>query len=108
MRKLETDLSILRKFEFEHSPVGVKFLFSRPEGIERLDKPAAICEMIRIAQERSAAFYVSQNEEGCFGTVVLGMRDAPVWAEAGLLGEKFGVYEEPRANERIYQHMPEA
>ena len=34
MRKLETDLSILRKFEFEHAPVGVKFLFSRPEGIE--------------------------------------------------------------------------
>ena len=57
MRKLETDLSILREFEFEHAPVGVKFLFSRPEGIERLDEPAAFCEMIGIAQKRGTPFY---------------------------------------------------
>jgi uncharacterized protein (DUF169 family) len=106
MRKLETDLSIFRKFEFEHPPVGVKFLFSRPEGIEKLDKPAAICEMIRVAQERGTPFYFSRNEEDCFGRVVLGMDDAPLAAEAGLLGQRFGVYEEPRANERIYQHIP--
>src|SRR5512141_120182 len=102
MRKLETDLSILRKFEFEYAPVGVKFLFSRPEGIEKLDKPAAFCEMVRVAQQRGTPFYFSRNEEDCFGRVVLGMEDAPLFAEAGLLGDKFGVYEEPRANERIY------
>jgi uncharacterized protein (DUF169 family) len=34
------------------------------------------------------------------------MEEAPLFAEAGLLGDKFGVYEEPRANERIYQHVP--
>jgi uncharacterized protein (DUF169 family) len=106
MRKLETDLSILRKFEFEHAPVGVKFLFGRPEGIESLDKPAAFCDMIRIAQERGTPFYFSKKEEDCFGRVVLGMEEAPLYAEAGLLGDKFGVFDEPRANERIYQHVP--
>jgi uncharacterized protein (DUF169 family) len=106
MRKLGTDLSILRKFEFQHEPVGVKFLFARPEGIELLDKPAAFCEMVRIAQERGTPFYFSRAEEDCFGRIVLGMEEAPLYAEAGLLGEKFGVYEEPRANERIYQHVP--
>lgn len=106
MRKLQTDLSILRKFEFEYAPVGVKFTFSRPEGIERLDTPAAMCEMVRIAQQRGTAFYFSRGEEDCFGRIVLGMEDAPLFAEAGLLGDKFGVYEEPRANERIYQHIP--
>jgi uncharacterized protein (DUF169 family) len=106
MRKLETDLSILRRFEFEHAPVGVKFLFSRPEGIERLDTPAAFCDMIGIAQRRGTPFYFSKKEEDCFGRVVLGMDDIPVFAEAGLLGEKFGVFEEARANERIYQHVP--
>jgi uncharacterized protein (DUF169 family) len=106
MSRLETDLSILRKFDFEHAPVGVKFLFSRPEEIEPLDKPAAFCDMIRIAQERGTPFYFSRGEEDCFGRVVLGMEEAPLFAEAGLLGERFGVYEEPRANERIYQHVP--
>jgi uncharacterized protein (DUF169 family) len=106
MRPLQTDLSILRKFEFEHAPVGVKFLFKRPEGIERLDKPAAFCEMIGEAQRRGAAFYFSKEEEDCFGTVVLGMEEAPTFAEAGLLGEKFEIFQEARANERIYQHIP--
>lgn len=106
MRKLETDLSILRKFDFEYAPVGVKFLFNQPEGIEKLDRPAAFCEMVRVAQEKGSPFYFSKGEEDCFGRVVLGMADAPLYAEAGLLGEKFGVYEEPRANERIYQHIP--
>jgi uncharacterized protein (DUF169 family) len=67
MRKLETDLSTFRRFEFGHPPVGVKFVFSRPEGIEKLDKPAAFCEMIRIAQDRGAPFYFSKKEEDCFG-----------------------------------------
>jgi uncharacterized protein (DUF169 family) len=106
MRALETDLSILRKFEFEHAPVGVKFQFTRPEGIAKLDEPAAFCEMIGIAQRRDTPFYFSKAEEDCFGKIVLGMEDAPVFAEAGLMGEKFGVYEEPRANQRIYEHIP--
>jgi uncharacterized protein (DUF169 family) len=77
MRKLQTDLSILRKFEFEYAPVGVKFLFKRPDSIERLDKPAPFCQMVREAQERGTPFYFSREEEDCFGTIVLGMEDAP-------------------------------
>ncbi|GAI86751.1 unnamed protein product [marine sediment metagenome] len=37
MRALQTDLSIYKKFDFEKPPVGVKFLFNKPEGIERLE-----------------------------------------------------------------------
>ncbi len=106
MRPLQTDLSILQEFEFEHAPVGVKFLFKRPEDIERLDRPAAFCEMIGEAQRRGAPFYFSKEEEDCFGTVVLGMEEAPTFAEAGLLGEKFEIFQEARANQRIYQHIP--
>jgi uncharacterized protein (DUF169 family) len=106
MRKLQTDLSVLRRFEFEHAPVGVKFLFKRPEGIPRLDKPVAFCEMVGVAQKRGTPFYFSKEDEDCFGTIVLGMQDAPLFAEAGLLGEKFEIFQEARANQRIYQHVP--
>jgi hypothetical protein len=36
MRPLKQDLSIFDKFEFEKAPVGVKFLFFRPEGMKQL------------------------------------------------------------------------
>jgi hypothetical protein len=38
MRPLQTDLSIYEEFNFEKPPVGVKSLFEKPEGIERLEK----------------------------------------------------------------------
>jgi hypothetical protein len=47
MRPLQTDLSVYNKFEFEKPPVGVKFLFEKPEGIARLDKKLGFCEMLK-------------------------------------------------------------
>lgn len=46
MKPLQTDLSIYGKFNFENPPVGVKYLFHKPEGIEPLDKSLALCEML--------------------------------------------------------------
>jgi uncharacterized protein (DUF169 family) len=105
MRELRTDLSILNKLEFQHAPVGIKFLFKRPERMERIDKPAPLCGMVREAQKRGTPFYFAKEDEDCFGTIALGMEEAPVFAEAGLMGEKFEVFQEPRANLRIYQHV---
>ena len=36
MRPLQTDLSVYGSLDFEKPPVGVKFLFFRPEGMEPL------------------------------------------------------------------------
>jgi len=52
MKPLKQDLSIYSKFNFERQPVGVKFLSTRPEGIEQLDKTLSFCEMLKEAQER--------------------------------------------------------
>lgn len=105
MKPLKTDLSILSGFEFEYAPVGVKFLFNRPEGIEQLDKMLPFCQMVREAQERKMPFYFSKENEDCFGVMTLGMVEVPTFAEAGLLGEAFEVFEEARANQRIYQQV---
>jgi uncharacterized protein (DUF169 family) len=106
MRPLQTDLSIYSKFNFEKPPLGVKFLFTRPKGIEQLDKTIAICEMLKEAQQRGTPFYFSKENENCFGKIILGMEDLPPFAEGGQVGPKFGVYQEPRANSRFYQYVP--
>lgn len=105
MKPLQSDLSILNQFDFQHPPVGVKFLFRRPEGIERLDKKLPFCQMVREAQERGTPFYFDKENEDCFGTMTLGMVEVPPFAEAGMLGEGFEVFDEPRANQRIYQEV---
>ena len=105
MRPLTQDLSIFNKFKFENPPVGVKFLFFRPEGIEQLDKSMAICEMIKEAQQRGAPFYFAKENEDCFGRMVLGMEDTPNFAESGQIGLELEIFQEPRANSRLYQYI---
>ena len=106
MEPLRTDLSIYRTFGFDKPPVGVKFLFFPPQGIERLDRPLAGCEMIQEAQNRTSPFYMSKEDETCFAKMALGMIDAPAFAESGQVGEKYEIFQEARANARLYEHIP--
>ena len=106
MKPLTQDLSIFKKFNFEKPPIGVTFQFFKPEGIEPLDKKLAACEMIKEAQERGTPFYFTAENEDCFGKVPLGMEAMPPWGEGGELGLKFEIFQETRANTRIYQYLP--
>ncbi len=106
MKPLKTDLSIYKKFNFENPPVAVKFSLSKPKGIKQLDKAIPFCEMLREAQRRGTPFYFSRENESCVGRVVLGMDEFSLAVEGGLIGPKFGIYQEPRANNKIYQYIP--
>lgn len=105
MKPLSQDLSIYNKFNFKHAPVGVKFLIARPEGIKQIDKALPFCEMIKEAQDRNEPFYFAKENEDCVGKVALGMADMETPVEAGLIGPRFGIYQEPRANNALYRHV---
>jgi len=106
VRPLQTDLSIFEKFKFEKPPVAVKFEFFKPEGIEPIDKKLPACEAIKEVQQRGTPFYFTKENEDCFGKVPLGWEDMPPWGEGGYLGLKFEIYQEARANSRIYLYLP--
>jgi uncharacterized protein (DUF169 family) len=106
MRPLQSDLSIYKKFNFKHSPAAVKFCLPKPEGIEQLDKSIPFCEMLREVRRRGTPFYFSRENENCIGKIVLGMEDFPLFVEGGLIGPRFGIFQEPRANNKIYQYIP--
>lgn len=105
---LSQDLSIFKRFDFAKPPVGVKFLYREPIGKNRIETPMAICEMIREAQNASEPFYMTAEDEDCFGSVALGMDSMPPFAEAGMIGEGLGIFTEARANARLYNYLPKA
>lgn len=107
MRPLQTDLSIYNKFRFERPPVGVKYCFHKPEGIEKLDKQIGLCEMAKEAQQRGKPFYFTGKEEDCIGGFFLGMAsDRPHRPDGGLLGVKFRLFQEGHANLRLRTFVP--
>ncbi|NLO28479.1 MAG: DUF169 domain-containing protein [Actinobacteria bacterium] len=106
MDKPRRDLSIYGKLDLEKPAVGVKFLPNRPKGVEQLDKTMALCAMIGEAQERGAPFYVSKENEDCVGGLPMGWMDVPPMAESGAMGSKWGIFEEARANAKLYVGTP--
>jgi uncharacterized protein (DUF169 family) len=105
MPQTRRDFSIFEKFNFERKPIGIKFLLNKPDGIEKLDKSMAICQMFREAQDREP-FYAAKDNFACLETLLMGMSEPEPFFESGQIGDKERIYQEARANRRIYQYIP--
>ena len=105
MKPKTLDYSIFDKFNFERKPVGIKFLPYKPEEIERIKKSLYFCEMFKEAQT-SAPFYVQREDFHCTEPLTLGMEDPDPVLLSGLVGEMDDLYDELRANQKIYQLVP--
>jgi uncharacterized protein (DUF169 family) len=107
IRPLSTDLSILKKLKLEKQPVGVKFLLDKPKGVKRLTKNLAICLMPEEAQT-AGEFYVDKDNFECAEPLFLGIHNYDPASVAGQIGTKVGldIFQEARANRRIYEVLP--
>jgi uncharacterized protein (DUF169 family) len=109
MKKSNTHLAVFNKIGLTVPPVGVKFLFFKPEGIRTLAKTKVLsfCEMLIEAQKSNAPFYISKaNEQACIGRILLGMDRMEPFAESGQIGPGLGMFQEPRANYAFYKVVP--
>jgi len=98
--------AILDKFGFEVPPVGVKFLAERPDGLERLKKKMALCEMLKKAQEGNAFFADAENHACEAGLYVLGQTDISEPFASGEFGAGLKIFEAPRSASRLYRYIP--
>ena len=105
IKPIKRDLSIFNRFDFERKPVAVKYMIKKPEGIEKLKKPIALCEMLREAQE-GPPFYAEKEDFECVGPFLLGMMEPDELLESGQVGPRLGVFEEARTNRRLYEYIP--
>lgn len=106
MAYFKRDFSIFNRMDFDMAPVGVKFQFSKPDGIAGLKKKLPLCGVFVEAQKSAPFFYTAENET-CSGGFPLGMVEIGPAYRAGLHGaEDIGIYKEPRANRRVYHDLP--
>jgi uncharacterized protein (DUF169 family) len=98
------DLTILDKFKFKLKPVAIKFLLFKPDGIAKLKKKQSICEMIREAQ-KAEPFYAELDNFTCVEPILLGMAEGDPVFESGHIGQELHIFEEARANRRLYTYI---
>ena len=101
----ELDLSVFKRFDFKYSPIGVKFALKKPAPIFPIKGKAAFCEMIKIAQE-GESFYAAKDDHECKAALIpLGLSEPDPVFSSGQIGPKLGVYDDARANRKIYENM---
>ncbi len=104
MSLTKKDYDIFNKFNFDRSPIGVKYTFKRPEQIERLSEKMTLCEMLKKAQEGNP-FYADKNNITC-GSLQVGMEDPSPMMQSGDFPAALKVFEEPRSGGRFYPQIP--
>ncbi len=106
MTLTKKDFAILDKFDFDVSPVGVKFMVKQPDRVERLNGNMTLCEMLKNAQDGNV-FYADKENHTCeAGLYVLGLADAREPYISGEFGARLKIFEEPRSASRLYQYIP--
>ncbi len=96
---------LFEKLGMEFAPVAVKFCYSQPEGIEHTDQTLSFCEFVKKAQTGGKPFFITKDDDNCFGKMVLGMIPKPGLAASGQAGVDFGVFRSPAPNARIYNSI---
>lgn len=103
-KQTKIDFSILDKFGFETTPVGVKFTIKHPD-LPRITKKMTLCQMIKWALDGNV-FYAELEDHTCdAGLYVMGMKDVEKPYVNGEYGTGLQVYESPRSASRLYQHV---
>lgn len=95
-----------RKLGLALPPVAVKYLPVAPADMKRSDKKLAFCQFLSEAQDTGEAFYVTKDNDACYGKMALGMIPKPPVTASGQAGYDFGVYRTPSACMRLYQRLP--
>jgi uncharacterized protein (DUF169 family) len=101
----KNDLSIFNKLKFPRPPVGVKFLYEKPEGIQRLKEKRTFCAMLPEAH-KGEAFYATKEDHLCEGTFTLGQTDIPPVFGSGAIVAAVGRVDQLRAGTEVYRTLP--
>lgn len=98
--------SIIKKLELKNPPVAIKFYLSKPEGYEQLDRQMGLCQMVTYAQKAPKPFYMTKENENCFGKIALGMQKIDPVTHSGQVGYLYNVFDDPRVNAKLYHSVP--
>ena len=93
------------KLGCEIQPVAVKYCYSQPEGIDHVDEVLSFCQFLKKAALEDRAFFMTKDDDNCFGKMVMGMTEKPPLAASGQAGVDFGVFRTQGANARLYHEI---
>lgn len=95
------------KLDLPYPAIAVKYHLCRPEGVKHYEgEKLAYCQYLKYAQDHEESFYITKEDDECYGKMALGMVPKPPVTASGQAGADFEMYRSPAACRKLYQEMP--
>lgn len=96
---------LFAKLDFEFQPIAIRFCYNQPAGFEHVDETLSFCQFAKKASVEDRAFFITKEDDDCFGKMIMGMIEKPGLAASGQAGKDFGVFRTQAANARLYHNI---
>ncbi|MCF0241071.1 MAG: DUF169 domain-containing protein [Treponema sp.] len=96
----------IEKLNLEFCAVAIKMCFEKPDCAKFDGKKSAFCTYVNYAQKSGKKFWISKDDDECYGKLAMGMIDKPPVTASGQAGYDFGCYSSPAACRNLYQNLP--
>ena len=102
----ETDKALLKKLELQYPAIALKYRFEKPD-VPRYDgDKLAFCQYVKYTQDTGKHYYITADDDACYGKLALGMTERQPVTASGQAGYDYGCFKSPIANQQLYQKMP--
>lgn len=99
--------NLIAKLPLDYPAVAVKMMFEAPAAAEHYSgKKQAFCQYVHETQTSGKKFYISKDDDDCYGKLAMGMIDKPPVTASGQAGYDFGCYKTPAGCRALYQNLP--
>lgn len=103
----DSEKNLIARLELEYPAVAIKTRFEIPPGSPHYEgEKLAFCQYVNHVQTTGKRFYISAEDDACYGKLAMGMIDIPPVTGSGQAGYDFGCYKAPVANQQLYQKLP--
>ena len=103
----ENDSRLLAKLETKYPPIAIKFCLEKPADAEHYDgNKLAFCQYLKYAQDSGKHFYITAEDDACYGKLSLGMEDLQPVTASGEAGKDFGCFDTQMPNRLLYKDLP--
>lgn len=102
----EKEKGLLAKLNLTYPCVAIKLRFEKPDVPHYDGEKVAYCQYVKYAQDTGKHFYITAEDDACYGKMALGMIEKPPVTASGQAGYDFGCYKSPVGCQQLYQKLP--
>lgn len=100
-------IELFEKLKMEYPALALKYHAVKPQNVSAYEgENLAFCQYVKHAQVTGKTFYITKDNDACYGKMVMGMIPKPAMTASGQAGYDFEIYRTPIACQQLYQKLP--